>query len=228
MLTSTRICTPISFCQAAETFPSRASRNVTLTPRRMCWYPQTCLQSQLRWLSRRPVSKSHRFSGDLYTNVVLTRGTNISSTASRSVTLTTAGIRTPFDGPSFHPPGDTSSCEENFHSKEKFLKDFMVGFPTAISTFCTFGGLASKAAQESIFPLRGVFLIVVQNVKVESFYGGALTFQQARGLWRREYYGGLFTALPFYIAAGSASMQPFRASQNVTLTSVRICTPMSR
>ena len=34
---------------------------------------------------------------------------------------------------------------------------------------------------------------------VESFHG-ALTFQQDRGLWRREYYGGLFTALPFYIA----------------------------
>ena len=35
---------------------------------------------------------------------------------------------------------------------------------------------------------------------VESFYGGDLTFQQARGLWRREYYGGLFTAFPYYIA----------------------------
>ena len=186
--------------QAAETFPSRAPRIMTLTPRRMCWYLQTCLQSQLRWLSRRPVSKSHRFSGDLYTNVVLTRGTNISFTASRSVTLTTAGIRTPFDGPSFHPPGDTSSCEDNFHFKEKFLKVFMVGFPTAIVTFFIFGGLASKAAQESIFPLRGVFLIVVQNVKVESFYGDALVFQQARGVSRWKYYDGLFTAFPYYIA----------------------------
>ena len=35
---------------------------------------------------------------------------------------------------------------------------------------------------------------------VESFYGGALVFQQARGLLRWKYYGGLFTALPFYIA----------------------------
>ena len=109
MLTSTRICAPISFCQAAETFPSRASRNVTLTLRKMCWYLQTCLQSQLRWLSRRPVSKSHRFSGDLYANVMLTRGTNISSSAPRSVTLTTARIRTPIDGPSFHPPRGTST-----------------------------------------------------------------------------------------------------------------------
>ena len=137
--------------QAAETFPSRAPRIMTLTHRRMCWYLQTCLQSQLRWLSRRPVSKSHRFSGDLYTNVVLTRNTNISSTASRSVTLTTAGIRTPFDGPSFHPLGDTSSCEENFHFKEKFLKVFMVGFPTAIVKLFIFGGLASKAAQGRFF-----------------------------------------------------------------------------
>ena len=76
----------------------------------------------------------------------------------------------------------------------------MVGFPTDIATFFIFGGLASKAAQGSIFPLRGVFLIVVKNVKVESFYGGALVFQQARGVLRWKYYGGLFTALPFYIA----------------------------
>ena len=104
----------------------------------------------------------------------------------------------------------------------------MVGFPTAIATGFIFGGLASQAAQESIFSLRGVFLILVQDVMVESFYGGDLTFQQSRGLWRRLYYGGLFTPLPFYIAAGSTSMQPFRASQNVTLTSVRICASMSR
>ena len=56
-------------------------------------------QSQLRWLSRRPVSRSHRFSGDLYANVMLTRGTNISSSAPRSVTLTTARIRTSIDDP---------------------------------------------------------------------------------------------------------------------------------
>ena len=53
--------------------------------------------------------KSHRFRGDLYANVLLTRGTNISSRAPRSVTLTTARIRTPIVGPSFHPPGGTST-----------------------------------------------------------------------------------------------------------------------
>ena len=57
-----------------------------------------------------------------------------------------------------------------------------MGFPTAIATGFIFGGLASQAAQESIFPLRGVFSTVVQNVMVESFYGGDLTFQQDRGL----------------------------------------------
>ena len=73
-------------------------------------------------------------------------------------------------------------------------------------------------------------LVHSPNIMDESFYGGALTFQQARGLWRREYYGGLFTALPFYIAycAYFSSMQPSRTSQNVTLTSLRICTSMSR
>ena len=84
--------------------------------------------------------------------------------------------------------------------KEKFLKEFMVGFPTAIVTFFIFRGLASRAAQESIFSLRGVFLIVVQNVKVGSFYGGALVFRQVRGVSRWKYYGELFTAFPYYIA----------------------------
>ena len=54
-----------------------------------------------------------------------------------------------------------------------------MGFPTAIATGFIFGGLASQAAQESIFSLRGVFSFVVQNVLVESFYRGDLTFQQA-------------------------------------------------
>uniref|UniRef100_A0A7S0ZQK2 ABC transporter domain-containing protein n=1 Tax=Noctiluca scintillans TaxID=2966 RepID=A0A7S0ZQK2_NOCSC len=98
---------------------------------------------------------------------------------------------------------------ENFHNRKKFLKGLVVRLPTAISTGFIFRGFASHATQESIFPLHGVFLIVVQNVMIESFYGGALTFQQARGLLRREYYDGLYTALPFYIAyfAGFASMQ---------------------
>ena len=73
--------------------PRNNSKQSAITTSRMCWYLQLCLQSQLRWLSRRPVRKSHRFSGDLYANVGLTRGTNISST------LTTAGIRKPL----FHP-----------------------------------------------------------------------------------------------------------------------------
>ena len=71
---------------------------------------------------------------------------------------------------------------------------------TAIATGFIFRGFANQAAQESIFPLQEVFLFVVQTVMVESFHGGALTFQQDPGLWRREYYGGLFAALLFYIA----------------------------
>ena len=59
--------------------PRNNSKQSAITTSRMCWYLQTCLQSQLRWWSRRPVSKSHRFSGDLYANV----GTNISSRTSR-------------------------------------------------------------------------------------------------------------------------------------------------
>ena len=46
----------------------------------------------------------------------------------------------------------------------------------------SFLSLSRGHVQGWIFPLRGVFLIVVQNVKVESFYGGDLTFQQARVL----------------------------------------------
>ena len=92
-----------------------------------------------------------------------------------------------------------------------------MSFPTAIATSFIFRGFASQAAQESIFPLREVFLFVVQNVMVESFHGGALTFQQGRGLWCREYYGGLFTPLSFRIV----TLWRFRF--NATLQSVTKC-----
>ena len=46
-------CTP---CTSGEPSANTSSR--------MCPYRQTCAQSQLRWLSRRPVSKRHRFSAD--------------------------------------------------------------------------------------------------------------------------------------------------------------------
>ena len=92
-----------------------------------------------------------------------------------------------------------------------------MSFPTAIATFFIFRGFASQAAHESIFPLRGVFLFVVQNDMVESFHGGAFTFQQDRGLWRREYDGGLFTVLSLL----NCVLWRFRF--NATLQSVTKC-----
>ena len=47
-------------------------------------------------------------------------------------------------------------------------------------------------------PFTSSNLIVVQNVKVESFYGGALVFQQTREVLRWKYYDVEFTTVNFF------------------------------
>ncbi|CAE7448742.1 set5 [Symbiodinium natans] len=39
-----------------------------------------------------------------------------------------------------------------------------------------------------------------QNPLIESFYAGAATFQQTKGLLKREYYDGVYQVLPYYTA----------------------------
>ncbi|CAE7368261.1 ABCG15 [Symbiodinium sp. CCMP2456] len=48
-----------------------------------------------------------------------------------------------------------------------------------------------------------------QNPLIESFYAGAATFQQTKGLLKREYYDGVYQVLPYYMAyyTGFLAMQ---------------------
>ncbi|CAE7448121.1 ABCG15 [Symbiodinium sp. KB8] len=48
-----------------------------------------------------------------------------------------------------------------------------------------------------------------QNPLIESFYAGAATFQQTKGLLKREYYDGVYQVLPYYMAyySGFLAMQ---------------------
>lgn len=76
----------------------------------------------------------------------------------------------------------------------------MSRLPASIMIGCIFYNMAAVPTQKSVFPLKGVIFLCVQNPLIESFYAGAATFQMTKGLLRREYYDGLYQVAPYYIS----------------------------
>ena len=91
----------------------------------------------------------------------------------------------------FTRQGDTSGCEENFHNKKKFPQRIHGETSQQPSLQALFSEASQAKQRRSRFFLCGrVFSFVVQNVTVESFHGGALTFSTrsrtlASGVLRR-------------------------------------------
>jgi len=63
-----------------------------------------------------------------------------------------------------------------------------------------FWHIASVPTQHSVFPVKGVLFVCMQNPLIETFYAGATTFQMTKGLMKREYYDGLYQVLPYYLS----------------------------
>ena len=89
---------------------------------------------------------------------------------------------------------------ENFKNKKKFYRGIMTRLPPSIMIGCIFYHMASAYTQHSIFPVKGVMFLCAQNPLIESFYAGAATFQQTKGLLKREYYDGVYQVTPYYLA----------------------------
>eukprot|EP00419_Tripos_fusus_P002476 CAMPEP_0172673536 /NCGR_PEP_ID=MMETSP1074-20121228/12206_1 /TAXON_ID=2916 /ORGANISM="Ceratium fusus, Strain PA161109" /LENGTH=615 /DNA_ID=CAMNT_0013490849 /DNA_START=29 /DNA_END=1876 /DNA_ORIENTATION=+ len=89
---------------------------------------------------------------------------------------------------------------ENFKNKKKFFRGIMSRLPASTLVGFFFWRIASVPTQHSIFPVKGVLFICMQNPLIETFYAGATTFQMTKGLMKREYYDGLYQVLPYYIS----------------------------
>lgn len=89
---------------------------------------------------------------------------------------------------------------ENFKNKKKFYRGIMTCLPPSIMIGCIFFNMAAAYTQKSIFPVKGVMFLCAQNPLIESFYAGAATFQQTKGLLKREYYDGVYQVTPYYLA----------------------------
>uniref|UniRef100_A0A7S0AEH6 ABC transporter domain-containing protein n=1 Tax=Pyrodinium bahamense TaxID=73915 RepID=A0A7S0AEH6_9DINO len=89
---------------------------------------------------------------------------------------------------------------ENFKNKKKFFRGVMSRLPASIVIGIFFWRVASVPTQHSIFPLKGVLFVALQNPLIETFYAGATTFQLTKGLLKREYYDGLYEVAPFYLS----------------------------
>lgn len=98
---------------------------------------------------------------------------------------------------------------DNFKDKKKFFRGVMSRLPPSIMTGLFFWRIAAVASQESIYPVKGIIFIAVQNPLIETFYAGATTFQLTKGLLKREYYDGLYQVMPFYVSyyVGFLAMQ---------------------
>eukprot|EP00913_Durusdinium_trenchii_P007376 g6935.t1 len=91
---------------------------------------------------------------------------------------------------------------ENFKNKKKFYRGIMTRLPPSIMIGCIFYQMAAVYTQKSIFPVKGVMFLCAQNPLIESFYAGddTATFQQTKGLLKREYYDGVYQVLPYYLS----------------------------
>uniref|UniRef100_A0A7S1QPC9 ABC-2 type transporter domain-containing protein n=1 Tax=Alexandrium catenella TaxID=2925 RepID=A0A7S1QPC9_ALECA len=89
---------------------------------------------------------------------------------------------------------------ENFKNKKKFFRGIMSRLPASIVIGIFFWRMAAVPTQQSIFPLKGVLFVALQNPLIETFYAGATTFQLTKGLLKREYYDGLYEVAPFYLS----------------------------
>jgi len=89
---------------------------------------------------------------------------------------------------------------ENFKNKKKFFRGIMSRLPASIVIGLFFWRMAAVPTQHSIFPLKGVLFVALQNPLIETFYAGATTFQHTKGLLKREYYDGLYEVAPFYLS----------------------------
>lgn len=87
---------------------------------------------------------------------------------------------------------------ENFKNKKKFFRGIMARLPASMMCGCFFWRVAAEPTQGMVFPLKGVMFLIIQNSFVDSFYAGAATFQQTKGLLKREYYDGLYKVAPYY------------------------------
>lgn len=98
---------------------------------------------------------------------------------------------------------------ENFKNKKKFFRGIMSRVPPSIMIGCIFYQMGAEFTQKNIFPIKGVMFLCAQNPLIESFYAGAATFQQTKGLLKREYYDGVYQVLPYYMAyySGFLAMQ---------------------
>lgn len=98
---------------------------------------------------------------------------------------------------------------ENFKNRKKFFRGVMMRLPASIVIGLIFWQIGARPVQGSVNTLKGVFLLSVQNPLIESFYAGAAAFQSGKGLLKREYYDGLYSARAFYASyyAGFAAMQ---------------------
>lgn len=98
---------------------------------------------------------------------------------------------------------------ENFKNRKKFFRGVMMRLPASLVIGLIFWQVGARPAQGSVNTIKGVFLLCVQNPLIESFYAGAASFQSGKGLLKREYYDGLYSARAFYASyyAGFAAMQ---------------------
>eukprot|EP00933_Yihiella_yeosuensis_P035302 TRINITY_DN28821_c0_g1_i1.p1 TRINITY_DN28821_c0_g1~~TRINITY_DN28821_c0_g1_i1.p1 ORF type:complete len:556 (-),score=94.44 TRINITY_DN28821_c0_g1_i1:86-1753(-) len=89
---------------------------------------------------------------------------------------------------------------ENFKNKKKFFRGVMSRLPASCLTGIFFWQIGAVPSQPSVFPVKGVIFLSVQNPMIETFYAGATTFQATKGLLKREYYDGLYQVAPYYLA----------------------------
>mmetsp|Transcript_17611 Transcript_17611/g.48337 ORF Transcript_17611/g.48337 Transcript_17611/m.48337 type:complete len:607 (-) Transcript_17611:134-1954(-) len=89
---------------------------------------------------------------------------------------------------------------ENFSNKKKFFRGIMSRLPASTLIGFFFWQIAATHTQQSVFVVKGVIFIAVNNPLIESFYAGASTFSSTKGLLKREYYDGLYSVTPYYLA----------------------------
>mmetsp|Transcript_73595 Transcript_73595/g.186019 ORF Transcript_73595/g.186019 Transcript_73595/m.186019 type:complete len:637 (-) Transcript_73595:45-1955(-) len=92
------------------------------------------------------------------------------------------------------------TLRENFKNKKKFFRGVMSRLPASTLIGFFFWRMATPPTQHSVFPLKGVMFVAVQNPLIETFYAGAATFQVTKGLLKREYYDGLYQVVPYYLS----------------------------
>lgn len=92
------------------------------------------------------------------------------------------------------------TMHENFKNKAVFFRGIMMRLPASVMTGCFFWQVAAHTTQPYIFPTGGALFCAMQNPVMDSFWGGALTFQNRKGLLAREYYDGLYTIGPYFLS----------------------------